>query len=91
MPRKRRKAGAVPPSRPARRIPIFLALAVLAVSLALGYFLWSEEPQIPDPDRSSMEPQVAAKIEEARGAVLAAPESHEIPLHRAADPRERMK
>jgi tetratricopeptide (TPR) repeat protein len=50
---------------------------MLAVSLALGYFLWSEEPQVPDPDRSAMEPQVAAKIAEARGAVLAAPESHE--------------
>ena len=50
---------------------------MLALSLALGYGLWSEEPQVPDPDRSAMEPQVAAKIAEARGAVLGAPESHE--------------
>jgi len=50
---------------------------VLVVSLALLYGLQNAEGQAPDPDRSSMEPQVAAKIEESREALLAAPESPE--------------
>ena len=50
---------------------------MLFVSLALLYGLQLGEVQVPDPDRSSMEPQVAAKIEESRSRVLDAPESHE--------------
>jgi len=50
---------------------------VLFVTLALLYGLQTGKDQVPDPDRSAMEPQVAAKIEESRNEVVNAPDSPE--------------
>jgi len=76
----RKKKPKIPPA-PSRKPKVGLAIAlvagVLSVSLALFYGLPPRGGQVPDPDRSSMEPQVAAKIEESRTAVLEAPESPE--------------
>ncbi len=73
MPRKPKKRQS---SRKLVRRIVILAGSLLS-ALALGYGLWPDGPSVPDPDSSVMEPQVAAKIEKVRAAVLAAPSSHE--------------
>lgn len=50
---------------------------VLGLLLGFRFSLLQGKVQAPDPDRSDMEPQVAAKIAESRSQVLKAPESHE--------------
>lgn len=65
-------------SRWRKRLVVFALLAgTCALLLALYYSLARQGPPVPSPDRSAMESQVAAKIEEARLRVLAAPGSHE--------------
>lgn len=64
-----------------KRLELVLALVVVASALvSLAVFrdsLFRSGPAVPAPDPSAMEPRVAAKIEEARRAVVAAPDSHE--------------
>jgi len=75
-----RKTRTGPVSREKRRtFAVLVALAAFALVLLLAFRsgLLPRGPEVPDPDRSGMEPQVAAKIEEAREAVLAAAESSE--------------
>jgi superkiller protein 3 len=78
MSRQRKKK--TPPAR-SRRPKLAIALAGLAGTLVLllvfRYALPPEAPRVPDPDRSAMEPQVAAKIDQARDAVLETLDSHE--------------
>ena len=57
------------------RVVFTLGAAVALVGVS--YSLPREVSQVPDPDRSAMEPQVAAKIQASRQAVLEAPDSHE--------------
>lgn len=73
--RKQKEALASRSWRPA----LLVALAVFggALGLLLAYGLKIGRPAVPDPDPSAMEPRVAAKIGQAREAVLEAPDSHE--------------
>jgi tetratricopeptide (TPR) repeat protein len=77
MSRKRKKKEAPVPR--SRRPALFVLVAVLggALTLLVAYGLKVRRPAVPDPDLSAMEPQVGAKIAQARQAVLAAPDSHE--------------
>ena len=79
MSRKRKKEAAPAPrsQRPKLVVALVALTGALAVFLALRHALSPAEPQVPDPDPSVMEPQVATKIGKAREAVLAAPSSHE--------------
>ena len=52
-------------------------LATAVALVGISYSMPREVSQVPDPDRSAMEPQVAAKIQASRQAVLEAPDSHE--------------
>ena len=65
-----RKAAAKPRSK-------FWFAAIIGVAAIAAYHLASREPlpEVPDPDRSKMEPQVAEKIQTHREAVLADPRS----------------
>ncbi len=66
------------PNHSRKLVPrIGIAVGALVLSLGLGFCLWPDGSPLPDPDSSAMEPQVAAKIGEARQAVLTAPSSHE--------------
>ncbi|GMR22271.1 MAG: hypothetical protein BMS9Abin37_0608 [Acidobacteriota bacterium] len=53
-----------------------LVAAALALSAILGCAT-AEAPEVPDADRSSMEPQVAQKIQHFRESVFQSPDSHE--------------
>ena len=80
MSRGRSKKPQSEPNRPWSGKSVFLfvlVFATLALLLGVYYRLPREGPPVPDPDRSAMEPQVAAKIQEARSAVLDANRSHE--------------
>lgn len=72
--KKRRKV------EPAKRnyAPLAVGLALVGVAVA-AFVIWSpsEVGDIPDPDRSVMEPQVAAKIQNYREEVRKSPGSHE--------------
>ena len=77
---RKRKTGLGPVSRTKRRtLIVFSGIAACALALLLAFRsgLLRRGPEVPDPDRSAMEPQVAAKIEKGRETVLAAPESSE--------------
>jgi tetratricopeptide (TPR) repeat protein len=75
---KTRKTASLPRKK-RRTLAVFLSIPAFAIVLLLafrsGLLQWG--PDVPDPNRSGMEPQVAAKIAEAREAALAAPESPE--------------
>jgi len=79
MSRKRKNQKPSAPRGGRRRWLLTLAVlaGVLALLLGLRFGLLREKVQVPDPDRSEMEPQVGAAIETSRSAVLAAPESPE--------------
>jgi tetratricopeptide (TPR) repeat protein len=77
MSRKRKNAQTVRRKRPTFTIVVAVLAGALALVVAVGAGLLKRGPEVPDGDRSAMEPQVAAKVEEAREAVLAAPESSE--------------
>ena len=62
----------MPVSRKHISILVTAGLAVLALYL----FVAQEAPDIPDADRSRMEPQIAAKIQDHRERVLEEPASH---------------
>lgn len=82
MAKKKRRPKAPPkPPQPAKRglVP-FLVGALVVVGIAIAAFVLvapAEQLDIPDPDRSVMEPQVAEKIENYRKEVRNAPDSHE--------------
>jgi len=73
VPRKRTKRS------PSRNVVLYLTIlgGGLALALALTYGLGRDGATVPAPDTSSMEPQVAAKVDEIREGVLASPEFHE--------------
>lgn len=80
MVRRRTEKGesARSPDARARLVVALMVLAgALALFLAIHYARPAAGSQVPNPDRTAMEPQVAAKIGEAREAVLAAPTSAE--------------
>jgi tetratricopeptide (TPR) repeat protein len=79
MSRKRKKSTKPAARKNRRALIVFLGVAACALALLLAFRsgLLHRGPEVPDPDRSSMEPQVAATIDEARQAALAAPESAE--------------
>lgn len=80
--RQKSSTGGEPPLRRSKWLKLALGTAlflsgVLAAIVGFYYVLPHRAPAVPDPDRSVMEPQVAAKIQQVRGAVLADPESPE--------------
>ena len=58
--------------------PLLVVLAASGIFLGLSHRPVQEAPTVPDPDRSAMEPQVAAKIQEHREAAAAHPGSPEV-------------
>ena len=54
-----------------------LGVALSVLALAVYWFVSSVPPDVPNPDPSVMEPQVAEKIQAHRDAVFAEPDSHE--------------
>ncbi len=62
---------------PRRLLPLLMVLVSPSILQGVIHKPSQEIPTVPDPDQSSMEPQVAAKIQEHREAVIAHPSSSE--------------